>query len=119
MCGRVGTGQGQWGPQVQETAGHVCGRVRPGQGHRGGTESRESRPGVSGDILRTRYTGTMVWQAGALLSIVSNFLVTWLSRGVTSLDALLLGTLQCPFDLHMATALLLVSPSLPELCFPQ
>ena len=44
---------------------------RKGTGGRGGG-SRDAGPGVSGDRFRTRETGTMVWWAGALLSVVSN-----------------------------------------------
>ena len=77
---------------------------------RGGAGSREAGTGVLGDRFQTRETGTMVWLTGVLLSVVNNCLVTWISGWVAGLYALLLGTLQCPFDLHLAMA----SPWYPQ-----
>ena len=79
-------------------------------GIEGGAGSREAGTGVLGDRFQTRETGTMVWLTGVLLSVVNNCLVTWISGWVAGLYALLLGTLQCPFDLHLAMA----SPWYPQ-----
>ena len=61
----------------------------------------------------------MIWWLGALLSIVSDFLVTWLSKWGGGLDALLIGALQSPFDSHLSMASPPVSPMLPDFWFIQ
>ena len=85
----------------------------------GGGGSREAGMGVSSESFQTQGTGTVVWWAGALLSVFSDCLVTWLSRGFTGLDALLLDALQCPFNSPLVTASPMVSPILPDLRFSQ